>query len=354
MARIDDTGVAGGRRRGSRFWLFAPFVVVGLVIVAWAAAWFVIRDRAATEIDAALAREAAAGRVWTCADRTIRGFPFRIEVSCASLALARADGVTLTVGPTTAVAQVYQPRHVIVESRGPLRASDGAITIDGTWSLLEASVRGIGRGSEQVAIVAENAQVRAGGALPQPLEVSGERFEAYLRPSPQAPGGRPGVDLLLRASNAKAPALDPLTGNDAPARLEVQARATDVRGLPGGSFADTLDAWRDAGGAVDLALIDVLKGPTHVQLKGRLALDAQRRPAGRVEISAAGVDGILASVLGSDRAGFAGAMLGALTGGRPAPGADPALRPLPPLRLAEGRVYVGPLALPQVRVAPLY
>ena len=59
-----------------------------------------------------------------------------------------------------------------------------------------------------------------------------------------------------------------------------------------------------------------------------------------------------------DRA-LAGGLLGALLGAPPAdpqppsPGA-PRLRPLPPLRLDGGRLYVGPLAIPGMRVPALY
>ena len=67
--------------RQSRFWLFAPFALLALVAVGWSVAWFVIRQRTAEGLDLWLAHEAAAGRAWTCADRAVGGYPFRIEIA---------------------------------------------------------------------------------------------------------------------------------------------------------------------------------------------------------------------------------------------------------------------------------
>ncbi len=69
--------------------------------------WFWLRGKAESEIDGWFAREAQAGRrQWTCADRSLTGYPFRFELRCSSLAFARSD-VRFTVGPVVAVAQVY-------------------------------------------------------------------------------------------------------------------------------------------------------------------------------------------------------------------------------------------------------
>ena len=77
-----------GRRRG-RAGLFLPYILLAIVVVAWSGGWFWIRGRAEREMDAWMAREAAAGRTWTCQDRSVTGYPFRIELRCASLTKLR-------------------------------------------------------------------------------------------------------------------------------------------------------------------------------------------------------------------------------------------------------------------------
>ena len=95
--------------RRSRFWLFAPLLVV--VAVGWSIAWAVLRQRTADGLDAWLADEAAAGRQWTCADRSVGGYPFRLEVSCRTLTFRRGEA-TAEFGSLLTVAQVDRPGHV--------------------------------------------------------------------------------------------------------------------------------------------------------------------------------------------------------------------------------------------------
>ena len=122
-----DQAAPEGNVRRSRFWLYTPFVLLLLLAVAWSVAWFVIRSRTAEALDGWVAAEARAGREWTCGNRTIVGYPFRIEIVCDTLDLKRG-AVTAAFGRTEAVAQVYQPRRVILEVAGPLRVTDGTVS----------------------------------------------------------------------------------------------------------------------------------------------------------------------------------------------------------------------------------
>src|SRR5689334_16162613 len=70
------------RTRTSRFRIFLPTLVLLVLFGALAGFWAFASWRAGLEIDAWLDREARLGRTWTCPNRTIGGFPFRIEVTC--------------------------------------------------------------------------------------------------------------------------------------------------------------------------------------------------------------------------------------------------------------------------------
>jgi hypothetical protein len=356
-ARTDPRRAA---RRGSRFWLFAPFVLLGLVVVAWSAAWFLIRDRIARELDDALGAQAALGRSWTCEDRRIAGFPFRIEIGCAALRLrAEAEGLTLDLGPARAVAQVYQPRHVIVSAGGPflLETPEGAVT--GDWDLMEASIRNLGRGTEQLAVVidAPRATVDA-AALPTTIDARADRVELYARPSPGSTIRDGALDLVVRADALRLPALDAAVAGAAPADVEAQLRATGLVALAAGRGDPerAARAWREVGGRLDIQLIAVETEDAALEIAGELGLDDLYRPEGRIEASGRGLGPIAQDILGG-RGGFVGDAIVAALGG-PAPqaegDADPdALRPLPPVRLEGGRVFVGPFPVPQVTLEPV-
>jgi hypothetical protein len=105
-----------------------------------------------------------------------------------------------------------------------------------------------------------------------------------------------------------------------------------------------------------------------VQAHGSLALDAAHRPEGQIDLRAAGVEALVGQIMGQRFGAEKGALIGNLvgqflSGGRRAradaePEAanrgDPALKSLPPLRLTDGRLMLGPFPIPNVEIPPLY
>jgi hypothetical protein len=343
------------RRRASRFWLFAPYVLLVTLIIGWSTAWFLVRERVDSEIETRLAREADLGRNWDCADRRVGGFPFRIQISCASLVFTRADGATFSLGPTLAMAQVYQPRHLIVEAAGPFRGTDGVASFEGDWESLRASITELGRGTEQLALDLRGPEVAVHGAAPAPVEASAERFEFYLRPAPGAAPATGALDLVMRATDARIPDFDRLIGDDRPAQVEVTARTTALRNLRPGPPRQMATTWRDAGGSVTIEMIDIRKGDAHVQIAGELRLDDAMRPSGRIEPAAAGIEDLVGRLLGGgQQQANAMMMLDALAPRDQATSGPEGLRRFPALDLREGRVFMGPIPIPQVRLQPVF
>lgn len=347
------------RRRANRLRLYLPVILLAIAASGWSAAWFVIRNRVLTGLDEWLLAEAASGRRWTCPDRSAGGYPFRVEIGCSSLSLQRQDA-TAKLGRVLAVAQIYAPGHVIVEAAGPLRAEASGATVEADWRLLQASVvasRGV---FQRAAVVADGPNARVSRPDSAPFDVSAGRLELHVRPDPSEPGT---ADVALDAAGAVIPGLDALLGGTEPADISVVAGLTRTSDLPGRPLAAEIERWRAAGGRVDLTAASLVKGPRRLEAKGSLGLDEARRPQGTLDLSAAGVEGLLGRLVG-EKSILGGNLLGALLGGsggaRPKPPsakADPnapVLRPLPPVRLEGGRVFIGPLALPGLRLPALY
>ena len=367
---------AGGRGRGPglRLGLFAPFVLLALLALAWTVGWFWLRGRAEGEIDGWLAREAQAGRQWTCADRSLTGYPFRFELRCAALAFARSD-VRFTVGPVVAVAQVYQPRHVILEATGPFRVQQDGLSADVTWGQLEASLHATGDGFQRASLVVDRLKGAVTGADPSPIDFSADHLELHARPTPGRFAGDGAVDLSARVRRAAVPVLDPVLGGSEPADIALDATVTRAAGFRTRPLAQELERWRAAGGTVELARLAAEKGSRRLRAQGALALDEQHRPAGQLDVRTAGLEQVIAPLiseqlgarLGGDGAALIGNIVGQFLGGRrrePAPGqaapdapdrpGEPPLKVLPTVRLTGGRVVVGPFAVPNVRLQPLY
>lgn len=335
-------------RRHSRAGLYAPFVVLALLAIGWSVAWFVIRGRVVDGLDGWVAAEASAGRRWTCPDRGVAGFPFRIEIRCPTLGLERPD-VTATLGPLLVVAQVYRPGHIIAETPGPLAVQAGADRLDATWSLLQVSVVTTA-GQERAALVADAPRLRVESAATGPLDLPARRLEAHLRPDPANPRT---ADVALSATGAAIPGLDAAIGGTEPADLEIVATVSQAYDLPARPLPSELERWRVAGGEVTFARIDLAKGPRRIRATGTLAIDEAHRPLARLDAAATGIEGLLGRVVGDKAAGgLLGALLGAAA--RPAAPADAGLKPLPPLRIDSGRLLVGPIAVPGIRIPALY
>ena len=335
-------------RRRSRLGLYAPFALLALFALVWSAGWFVIRERTRSGLDEWIAAEAEAGRRWSCADRSFGGFPFRIEIRCSDFTVDRPD-VHLSMGPLTVVAQVYRPRHIIAEASGPLRLDAGPTTASGRWKLLEASVVLKERGFERLSLVVDEPVVSVNDPGFGPFETASRRFEAHLRPDPGKPSA---YDLALLSRGAAIPGLDMLVGGTEAADFDISLVVTEADDLPARPLWTELERWRLAKGQVELVRLGMAKGTRRLEAKGAFGIDDLHRPEGQIDASAAGLGGLLGRVGGGS--GLLGMILG---GGRerdvpPAAGAP--LKPLPPLRLSGGRLFLGPLQIPGVRVPALY
>ena len=343
-------------RRNSRFWLYAPFVLLALLAFAWVGFWFYVRGRVAEAVDAALLREAGQGRSWTCTDRTLGGFPFRVELRCGSLALTSArwgDTVRIQTGPSVAVGQIYSPGLVIVEVTGPLQATlpEGR-TLDLGWTRFEASLQHSLTEPERLSLV----MIQPDAVLKSPGQAdeswrAGE-LQLHLRRNPARPAADQAVDIALNTKASVLPAIDALLGTTEPGDVDLQATVTQTKAFRAGFNPDALETWRSAGGQVDLTRLVSTKGTARVEATGQLLLDQTHRISGRIEAALAGIKQVAGIPLGGLASG-----LGGLLGGRLSaqlPGAAPGLTPLPPLVLREGRVYLGPIRLPLQPLPPLY
>jgi hypothetical protein len=315
---MDQAAPAGNVRR-SRFWLYTPFVLLLLLAIAWSIAWFVIRNRTAEALDGWIAAEARAGREWTCADRAIAGYPFRIEVICSALDLKRG-AVAASFGRTEAVAQVYQPRRIITEVAGPLKVSDGSVTVQGSWDLLQASINVPRTGLQRLSVAANAPKVTVSGLPGGELNGSGKHLELHVRPNPSRAAEQAG-DVAASITEARIPLLDALIGGAEPANLNADVTVTQADGFKGGTIAEELELWRKAGGTLDILMLSAAKGARQIEAKGELR--------------------------------------GMLLGQGPRANADqpdakPKLASLPPLRLENGFLGMGPFVIPNVRLQPLY
>lgn len=337
--------------RRSRRGLYIPLALFALVCLGWTGAWFFARTKAIEVMDAWMAREARLGRTWTCPDRSVEGFPFRIEVSCTAPTFVSEEPGRAgrgSLGTFSATARVVDPRNLIAVFGSPLRweARAGDV-VEVTFATARASYRGTPDRIDEAALEMTEA---AGSWRPPALEpqrAAAKRAEFHLR---RTPGNEPGTDVAASMVDLDSPLLSAMLGDPSPGALDFRASVSQLLPSPPRDWRATAEDWRRADGAFRIDKLAMVKGPISLNATGTLQLDELRRPVGIIEGQATGLTQILAR-LGMGVGGTAGGLLGSLLAGQQRPDARP--RPLPvSIRFDNGRIFFGPL--PGPRLPPLY
>lgn len=344
----DATSAPRGR---GRWWLLLPLALVVLLAAGWTAAWFYAAGRAEREIEAWIATEAQAGRQWSCADRQLTGFPFRFELVCAAPKLvatpaAGTGGWQWTATRAVAVAQVWNPRHIIAEFEAPSTLTEPATgrTLTGTWSLLQVSAVGTGGIPERVSLATDDYALAEGATA----LFSAKHAEIHARHHPGAEAGT--LDLALGVKQARTPA----TGNGTLAvDGELQATVTQLPPLRAMPAAERLQLWQQAGGKVTLSVAKLSAGGGTLNATGEIGLDAQRRPTGMITLTLVNGQALIgalgqAGMLPEQAASLAPLLMAA---GMPTT-LDGAKASAFPFLFRDGRVALG--ILPLGKIGPLY
>jgi hypothetical protein len=261
--------------------------------------------------------------------------------------------ITASFGRVESVAQVYQPRFVITEIEGPLRLTDGDVTVLGSWDLLQTSFHGQPNGFRRLSLVAEAPRITVTGLAPGEIATSGQHLELHVRPNPSRSAEK-AYDAALSVAQARIPTLDALVGGQEPANIDSDLTVTQAEGIRGRPIVEELERWRKAGGELDVLMLSLAKGAQRLQAKGELRLDEQHRPEGLLNLSAAGLEGLLGNVMGRRNGALLGALLGQGGASAGQGNGGPALSPLPPIRLANGHLALGPFVIPNVTLPAIY
>ena len=129
-----------------------------LVAALYSGGWYWLASEGERRLDAAVAKSAESGRVAECVNRDIKGYPFRLGLFCDKVAFSDDErGIVFHAGALRSAAQVYNPRHAVIELDGPAFIETQDIApLELNWSLLHGSVRGAAPVPAQVSVEGEN------------------------------------------------------------------------------------------------------------------------------------------------------------------------------------------------------
>ncbi len=293
-------------------------------------------------------REAKVGRVYTCASRTIGGYPFRIETRCADPTVelrgrhraGRHQGAANPGGGAGLPAQSDDRRGDRPDDgRGAGRGSstDGRLVV-AAGERTRAAV-----GVERVSLVVQGPKLqRTGGASPEPID-AGRTHRIPCAAKRRRESGKPAYDLAARVAAALVPACRRWLARPLNAEATaVLSGLSDLAPKPIAAGCGNGRRRRPVGDHGDPAAA----GRRSRGRQGRPGLSPRGRLDGALTITAAGFDE-LSRWLGLPTPGQGGRQAGilaglAILGGQTELEGKRAITM--PLRFSDGTVFLRPVA----------
>jgi len=284
-----------------RPWLIAaPLILVLVLGAAWTGVWSYAAGEAETRMNAWREQQARAGRVFGCGTQTVGGFPFRIEVRCTGVTTELKDSqpaIAIRLKEIVAVAQVWDPKHLIAEFTGPLTVSDPGQSPHtvASWSLAQASLRGTPSAPERASIVVDGLRLDGATSGNPPLFDS-KRAELHARVQFGSWPHNPAIDLAVKLAAASAPSVHQMAAQ--PLDADIQAVLHGMRDFVNKPLPARLRDWQAAGGKLEIQSARVAQGESLALATGTLALTQRGGLDGALRLTVAGIERLLPAIGG--------------------------------------------------------
>jgi len=290
------------RRRPLWRLFFMPALLV-VAAVAWSGFWFFAASQVEVKADAWRAQEAASGRVYDCAKRSVAGYPFRLEVRCsgASVSLraqtaeraATQAPITASLGEILVVAQIWDPKLLIAEFTAPATISDrgGPPAMMVNWSKARSSVVGLPAVPQRATIVFDDPSIdRVNGPVPTPLaraklaKLDGRLAEASTP-------DRPVIETVLKIEQGSLQELHPLLA--VPFEADIRTLLSGLQDFKPKPWPERFRELQAAGGRVEIVQSRIQQGDLIALATGSLGLSPAGRLDGELQMTVAGIEKVI-------------------------------------------------------------
>lgn len=248
-------------QRNPRPWrMFLPLLGLLGLAAAWSVYWYIGLETVRTVAGQERQKLAEGGLTLACAEEGWGGYPFRFEFSCLEADIQSAGRFRLQTARIQAVAQAYNPWHVIVMADGSSRFSlAGRPELAATHGRTLASIRLDGNRMPQIS--AEIPRLAVENLF------AAETVRVHLRPEPEGATGLAASVAKFRFAAPDQPPLD----------------------IDSGEFLGTLTR----GGTLQIGNLTLKKGAVTYRGAGTAALDAMRRVSGTLNTETNDIQGLL-------------------------------------------------------------
>ena len=298
-------------KRG-RSWLIAlPFLGLVLIAFGWSVFWFFAASRVGPALEGWRAREAKAGRIHSCVQQDIGGYPFRIEVSCTGPSMEfqpgstrglPASGRSIMLGAknVAVVAQVYDPKHLIAEVAAPMTFGEKGqpATARANWALAQVSVRGTPQAPERVSISIDKGELANFNRGTMELVATAAHAELHGRIASGTVNDNPAVELVMRLNGALAPALHPVLAQ--PSDSDIDAVLTGLKDFAPKPWSDRFREIAANNGRIDVKQARFSQGEILAVGSGTLGINQSGKLDGQLTLTVAALDKLI-TALGVDQ-----------------------------------------------------
>jgi len=276
-------------RKFRRLGLYGPFALLALLALAWSAGWLWLRAETLGRMDGARRTLAARGGELSWTSRSVSGFPFRLDVKLAGIALREASGSAITAPMLNAEAPVFAPSHwVAVAPDGVVIARRIGGNLVVRAKVLRASFSQPRDHPPRVSVEGIGLTFTAEPGANPFFVSAAQAFHLHTR---AGPGDQGAVYIALGRATAPLTGLMGRIAEGGPVSLTLDAIYSHAAALGGADWRGAVDAWRRAGGALEVrslrlqagaALLDARSGTLTVgddgRLRGSLAVSLRQAP----------------------------------------------------------------------------
>jgi hypothetical protein len=295
-------GAAAPPRR--RLWpvVLPVCTIIGLAAV-WCGLWYYAAGIADRTMSGWMAREAAAGRVYTCGSQAISGFPFRIEADCTTAGAtinSTQPPFAVSAKDVSVAAQVYRPTTLVGEISGPLAVAEPGQPprFVANWSRARGSVSGLPPEPDSVSVTLDHPHVDQMAGANATTVFAADHAEFLGRIVGGSAANNPVIEALVKFAAATTPTLHPLLAE--PVQGEVDAVFRGFKDLAPKPWPQRFREMQASGGNIEITRLRLERPDAIIVGAGTLTVNANGKLNGLIRIGIAGLENIVPK-LGLDR-----------------------------------------------------
>lgn len=302
---------ANASRKKNRLWpVFVMPVLVVIAAAAWSAFWFYAASQVDQTVDAWRAREAASGRIYDCAKRSVAGFPFRLEVRCedasvelksqtAEQAAAQMPPLTARLGDILVIAQIYTPKLLIAEFKAPATLSQhGQPMMVVNWRIGRSSIVGLPDTPQSADIVFDDLAIDRVVDSAQTPFARASHAELHGRIGEKSTPNKFAIEAALELSEATLADIHPVLTQ--PFNAEVGAIVHGLRDFMPKPWPVRFRELQAEGGRIEIRQSRIQQGDLIAIAAGSLGLTADGHLDGELHMTATGFEKVIPA-LGIDK-----------------------------------------------------